>query len=93
MTYEGPSSSASDAGKGKRIGAGAVLSIIGVGALVIFIVQNTNEVRLDFLWWDFTWPLWLLTLVSALLGALVWIGFGIMRRHRRRKERREERRD
>lgn len=93
MTYEGPSTSASDRGGGKRIGAGAILSIIGVGALIAFIVQNTNEVQLDFLWWHFSWPLWLLTLVSALLGALVWIGFGIMRRHRRRKERREERRD
>jgi uncharacterized integral membrane protein len=93
MTYEGPSSAASDAGHGKRIGGGAIASIIGIGALVAFIVQNTDDVRLDFLFWHFTWPVWLLTIVSAALGALVWFGLGVMRRHRRRKERREDRRD
>jgi uncharacterized integral membrane protein len=93
MTYEGPSSSASDAGQGRRIGGGAIASIVGIGALVAFIVQNTDDVRLDFLFWHFTWPVWLLTIVSALLGALVWFGLGVMRRHRRRKERREDRRD
>ena len=41
----------------------------------------------------FTWPLWLLTMASAVLGALVWLGLGVMRRHRRRKERRQARRD
>ena len=43
--------------------------------------------------WTFTWPLWLLTMASALLGAIVWFGLGMMRRHRRRKERRRARRD
>ncbi|MFO7592160.1 MAG: LapA family protein, partial [Acidimicrobiia bacterium] len=59
----------------------------------VFIVQNTEDVRLDFLFLNFTWPLWLLTIVSALLGALVWFGLGVMRRRRRRKERRQDRRD
>jgi hypothetical protein len=36
---------------------------------------------------------WLLILVAALFGALVWFGLGVLRRHRRRVERREERRD
>jgi hypothetical protein len=31
--------------------------------------------------------------VSALVGALVWFGLGVLRRHRRRKERRAARRD
>jgi len=38
---------------------------------------------------DFTWPLWLYTIVVALFGALVWFGLGVMRRHQRRKERRD----
>jgi uncharacterized integral membrane protein len=76
-----------------RLGGGAIASLTGVGLLVVFIVQNTDDVRLDFLIWTFTWPLWLLTLTSAVLGALVWFGLGVMRRHRRRKERREDRRD
>ena len=78
---------------GLRLGGGAIASMTGLGLLVVFIVQNTDDVSLDFLFWTFTWPLWLLTLTSAVLGALVWFGLGVMRRHRRRKERREDRRD
>jgi uncharacterized integral membrane protein len=92
MVQEGPSGSAPSA-QGRRLGGGAILSLIGVGLLLAFMLQNTEDVRLDFLFWHFTWPLWLLTFVSALLGALVWFGLGVMRRHRRRKERREDRRD
>jgi uncharacterized integral membrane protein len=89
MVMEGSSSTG---GSGTRLGAGAIASIGGVALLVIFIVQNTEDVRLDFLFWDFTWPVWLLVIVSAVLGALVWLGLGILRRHRRRHERREARR-
>jgi uncharacterized integral membrane protein len=92
MTQEGPSGPVTNA-DGRRLGGGAIASIVGIVALVIFIVQNTETVKLDFLFLTFEWPLWLLTIVSALLGALVWFGFGVMRRHRRRKERREDRRD
>ena len=81
-------------GEGRAsLGGGAIASISGIVLLLIFILQNTDDVQLDFLFWDFTWPLWLLTLVSALLGALVWFGLGVMRRHRRRTERRADRRD
>ncbi len=76
-----------------RLGGGAIASLTGVGLLVIFMFQNTEDVRLDFLFWHFTWPLWLVVMLSALLGALVWFGLGVMRRHRRRKERRQDRRD
>jgi uncharacterized integral membrane protein len=57
--------------------------------LVIFMVQNTDDVVVEFLGWSFTWPVWLLTLV----GAFVWIGLGVIRRHRRRKQGRADRRD
>jgi len=78
---------------GRRLGGGAIASLTGLGLLVIFMAQNTEDVKLDFLFWSFTWPLWLLTIVSAVLGAMVWFGLGVMRRHRRRKERRQSRRD
>ena len=80
-------------GGGRRLGGGAIASLVGVGALVVFMIQNTEDVRLDFLFWHFTWPLWFLTLAAAVLGALVWFGIGVIRRHRRRKERRQDRRD
>jgi uncharacterized integral membrane protein len=80
-------------GGSRRLGGGAIASLTGVGVLVIFIVQNTQDVKFDFLFLSFTWPLWLYTIVTAFFGALVWLGLGVMRRHRRRKARREDRRD
>ncbi len=73
------------------LSGGAIASISGLAVLVVFIVQNTEDVRFHFLFLDFTWPLWLYTIVVALFGALVWFGLGVMRRHRRRKERRDDR--
>jgi uncharacterized integral membrane protein len=79
--------------QGMRLSGGAIASLGGVAALVIFMSQNTEDVTVQFLGWEFTWPVWLLVLVSALIGALVWFGLGVLRRHRRRSDRRDERRD
>jgi uncharacterized integral membrane protein len=92
MVQERPDDSTGPRAQRRRLGAGAIASIIAVALLLIFMIQNAESVRLDFLVWDFNLLLWLLILVSALLGALVWIGLGVMRRHRRRVERREDRR-
>jgi uncharacterized integral membrane protein len=75
------------------MGAGAIASLGGLGVLLIFVLQNRQDVSIDFLFWSFTWPLWLYTIVTAVFGAIVWLGLGVMRRHRRRKARREDRRD
>lgn len=95
MVQQSPGDSTSGAadGQGLRLGGGAIASLTGSGLLLVFMIQNTEEVTLDFLFWSFTWPLWLFTLMTALVGALVWFGLGVMRRHRRRKARREGRRD
>jgi uncharacterized integral membrane protein len=76
------------AGRG-GMGGGAIASLTGLGVLVVFIVQNTQEVSFRFLFLSFTWPLWLYTIVVALFGAMVWFGLGVMRRRRRRKARRD----
>jgi uncharacterized integral membrane protein len=76
----------------RQLGAGAITGLTGVGLLLVFMIQNTEDVKIDFLFWSFTWPLWLYTFVIALIGAVVWIGAGVIRRHRRRKARREARR-
>jgi uncharacterized integral membrane protein len=86
-----PDQGRSTGGRG-RMGSGAIASIAGGALLLVFIIQNTEKIRLHFLVWHFSWPLWLYTLVTAAFGALIWIGLGVMRRHRRRKERRAERR-
>jgi len=77
----------------RKLGVGAIASLSGLAILVIFMLQNTEDVKVDFLFWDFTLPVWLLTLASAAIGAFIWLGLGLLRRHRRRKERREDRRD
>jgi len=94
MVQQSPDGSTSGAAEGRRfrLGGGAIASLVGTGLLLDFMIQNTEDVTLDFLFWSFTWPLWLFTLVTALVGAVVWIGLGVMRRHRRRKARREDRR-
>ena len=76
----------------RKLGGGAVASLSGVAVLLIFVFQNTGDVRFHFLFLDFTWPLWLYTIVVAVFGAMVWFGLGVVRRHRRRKARREARR-
>ena len=88
----GERTSGSAEGQGFRLGV-SIASLIQIGLFITFMIQNTDDVTLDFLWWSFSWPLWLITLVSAVVGALVWIGLGVMRRHRRRLARREGRWD
>jgi uncharacterized integral membrane protein len=82
-----------DSGAKASLSGGAIAALSGLALLGVFMAQNTEDVDVSFLAWDFTWPVWLLTLGAAVLGALVWFGVGLLRRHRRRKERRDDRRD
>jgi uncharacterized integral membrane protein len=74
------------------LSTGVVTSLLGGGLLLAFMLQNREDVTFDLLWWGFTWPLWLFTVATATLGAAVWIGLGVLRRHRRRVARRADRR-
>lgn len=87
MVQQGPGENRPSGG---RLSGGAIVSIIGVALLVIFMIQNTEKIRLHFLVWHFTMMLWLFTLITAVVGALVWFGLGVIRRHRRRKARRDD---
>lgn len=79
------------AGEAKGLGGGAIATLTGIGLLAIVVIQNTERVSIDFLFWSFTWPLWLFTLTVAVLGSILWIGLGVLRRHRRRVARRDAR--
>jgi uncharacterized integral membrane protein len=92
-TGDDSTSPEADGQQGLRLGGGAIASLAGGGALAVFMGQNTDDVTVKFLGWEFTWPVWLLVLISALIGALVWFGLGVLRRHRRRVARRASRRD
>jgi uncharacterized integral membrane protein len=75
------------------LSSGLISTLAGGGLLLAFMLQNREEVTLRFLFWSFAWPLWLLIIVTATLGAIVWIGLGVLRRHRRRVARRDARGD
>jgi uncharacterized integral membrane protein len=89
-----PSTSGKGSTPSKSHLSGGLIATLSSGALLlIFMLQNRQDITLKFLFWGFTWPLWLFTLVDALLGAIVWFGLGVLRRHRRRVARREARGD
>ena len=68
------------------LSAGAIATIGGLALLIVFMVQNTERVAVSFLLWDLTWPVWLMVLGAALLGAIVLYGLVVVRRHRQRNE-------
>jgi len=43
----------------RRIGPPALVAL----AALLFILQNTESARFEFLWFDFEWPLWIMLLV------------------------------
>jgi uncharacterized integral membrane protein len=63
---------------------GLIVGALLAAALVAFILQNTNEVRVEWLAWEVDAPLWLAMVVTA-AGALVLariVGFVVRRRRR-----------
>ncbi len=73
-----------------RVSAGLVGMLVLAAVLLIFIFQNTQDVKVDWLIFDATSPLWLLLLVTAIAGALLAEVAGWLLR--RRRDRREGRR-
>lgn len=67
----------------RRFGPPAVLAFVAL----LFIVQNTESVSFNFLWFEFRWPLWIMLLVFMLGGAVVFYGAARRRRARRNAER------
>jgi uncharacterized integral membrane protein len=67
-----------------KLGIAAVLVIL----LLLYIFQNTVKVPFNFLFFDFVWPLWLIILVSLVIGFLVGMLVNTLLARRRRKARR-----
>jgi uncharacterized integral membrane protein len=63
----------------RRFGPPALIAI----ASVLFILQNTETVSFNFLWFEFRWPLWIMLIVFMVAGAIV--AYGITRRIRSRR--------
>jgi uncharacterized integral membrane protein len=56
---------------------------IAVALLAIFVLVNTDEVKVDFLIGDTTMPLIIALLISAALGAVIGYVAPLVRRQRR----------
>lgn len=54
---------------------GALLVLL----MLVFILQNSQKVQMDFLWTDFSLPLGVGLLLAAVLGALIVLALGIGR--------------
>ncbi len=80
------SSQGSSSGNGFLIGGGILLLL-----LLLFIFQNTAETTFKFLFWSFTFPLWLGLLITALVAFVVGQLALMWRRHKRRQARRDAR--
>ncbi len=65
----------------KKFGPPAVIALLAL----LFILQNLDSVDVEFLWLDFTMPLWLLLVLFAGIGAVVYWGVERRRRSRRAK--------
>jgi len=69
-------------------------AIAAIFAIVVlaFVIQNRGPVKVSWLFWSFSWPLWLLLVVTIGLSLMAgWIAL-MLRRHRRRVARRAARR-
>ena len=74
------------AGNGSLIGGGILLVL-----LLVFIFQNTADTTFKFLFWSFTFPLWLGLVITALVAFVIGQLALMWRRHKRRQARRDAR--
>jgi uncharacterized integral membrane protein len=65
--------------EGFAIGGSTIALIVVAAAIVLFVAQNTEDVSVDFLFFNGEWPLWLvvvgviaLTLVAERLALWIW---------------------
>lgn len=71
-------------GTGFYVGLGASL-LLGL-ILLIFAVQNTDDVSVSFLGWDFTFPLFGIAIGAALVAVVLDELIGVIWRRRRRAQ-------
>ena len=55
-----------------RFRAGVLFGIIVTIAVVLLIVQNGESAQLDWVGFHFKMPLWILLVLTAVAGAIVW---------------------
>ncbi len=71
----------------RQINARMVLGALAAVALIVFIAQNTDDTRVNFLGWDWDLPLFLLLLITIVLSVVCTeiAGWYMGRRRRNRR--------
>jgi uncharacterized integral membrane protein len=79
-------------GEATGIAWGAILLMLGIALVVVFSVQNTEPVPVQFLWMEGQFPLAIVILIT--IGAVILItslaGAGYRRRRRQKRQDRDE---
>ena len=69
----------------RRVDFGVIGAIVATAALLVFILQNTDEEEVTWLFFDANAPMWVVIVVTAVLSvALSQFVLLILRRRRRR---------
>ena len=68
--------------KEKGLNARLVLGLVAAVALALFVVQNTDDAEVNFLWMDGSIPLFLLLLATAVLTLIITLVIIWVRRRR-----------
>lgn len=84
MSYEGPRENLTEETNpaienARRFGVPAIIGLVAI----LFVFQNTQDITFEFLWFDFTTPMWTMLIAFALVGSVVF--WGVQRRLARRK--------
>ncbi|MDP9494569.1 MAG: lipopolysaccharide assembly protein LapA domain-containing protein [Actinomycetota bacterium] len=77
---------------GSGVAWGAVIILLGLALAIVFAVQNTEPVPIEFLWLDGEFPLALVILITVAVVVLLaeLLGMVFRRRRRRRHTDRQE---
>lgn len=79
-------SSGSAAAKGSSdLNPRIIVAIVLAALAVVFIVQNTHDVAIKFLFWEFTFGMWFALLIALVLGLLLGWGLHVYQGRRKRK--------
>jgi uncharacterized integral membrane protein len=82
----GDSQPAAAKGRERDVAPRAIIALVALVTAVIFIVQNRNRVETTFLFFDGHPRLWVVILVSLLLGALLGQAGALLLRRRKKAE-------
>lgn len=69
---------------------GGLTTLVGIAVIVLFAVQNTETVAIEFLWLSGEFPLSLVILMTALVSVLFAVTAGAFYRRKRRRRRAEK---